>query len=144
MARYNPPNAMLSDFGCASDEEEILYDWSGTIPYLAPEQIEGRTHGRAVDYWACALVGVELIGGPEITRRVLPGQHLSEYQKWLDKSESPIADCCRAMLEAEPRSRMTAAEALAQLKGSLDGNCEDSDQLGSVDAQLTISNKRRK
>lgn len=134
---------MLSDFGSASDEEEILYDWPGTIPYLAPEQIERQTHGRAVDYWACALVGVELIGGPETTRRVMPGQHLVEYQRWLDKSESPIADCCRAMLEAEPRSRMTAAEALAQLKDSPVRNCGDSDQLGSVDTQLTIGNKRK-
>lgn len=39
---YEPPDAMLTDFGCASDNPTILYDWPGTVPYLAPEQVEGK------------------------------------------------------------------------------------------------------
>lgn len=52
----------MIDFGCATTEEGILYDWPGTVPYLAPEQREGERHGHQVDYWACALVGVKILG----------------------------------------------------------------------------------
>ena len=118
---------MLTDFGCASDQEEILYDAPGTIPYLAPEQYEGLTHGRAVDYWACALVGVELMGGPETTGRirVLPGRQLGEYRSWLAESRSPIAKPCREMLVLEPTERLTAKKALKMLRDSMEEKEEE-------------------
>ncbi|KAL1961101.1 hypothetical protein VTO42DRAFT_3046 [Malbranchea cinnamomea] len=126
--RYDPPDSMLTDFGCASDQEEIMYDAPGTIPYLAPEQFEGQTHGRAVDYWACALVGVELMGGPETTGkiRVLPGKQLGQYRSWLAESKSPMAKPCREMLVLEPSQRMTAKEALKLLNKLLEEREKDS------------------
>lgn len=124
--QYDPPEAMLTDFGCASDEKEILYDRAGTVLYLAPEQVEGQTHGRAVDYWSSALVGVELMGGPETSQRLWPGEMLTDYQEWLDSSKSPMAGPCRAMLEAEPRSRITASEALDCLRTLLDQHRQES------------------
>ena len=59
---YDPPFAQVIDFGSATAKTRILYDWPGTIPYLAPEQREGEYHGCHVDYWACALVGLQILG----------------------------------------------------------------------------------
>ncbi|KAJ6116200.1 kinase-like domain-containing protein [Penicillium sp. IBT 18751x] len=109
---YDPPDAMLTDFGCASDKAVIPYDKPGTIPYLAPEQAEGMSHGKTVDYWSCGIVGLELILKRPIPSRILPGNSLIDYQNTLGALESPLARCSRAMLQLDPSSRMTAAAAL--------------------------------
>src|SRR5436305_9626570 len=70
---YHPPKCQITDFGCASTEEPILYDFPGTIAYLAPEQQEKKYHGREVDYWACGLVCLQLLGGPAPKTQILPG-----------------------------------------------------------------------
>jgi serine/threonine protein kinase len=109
---YDPPEAMLTDFGCASDRPQILYDSPGTISYLAPEQVEGNMHGRAVDYWSCGVVGLELILEKTVGTRIQAGHSLARYQEFLRSSQSPLNVCALAMLQAKPDSRMTAAEAL--------------------------------
>jgi serine/threonine protein kinase len=113
---YDPPEAMLTDFGCASDKAQIPYDCPGTISYLAPEQVEGRTHGPAVDYWSCGVVGLELVLGKVVGSRILPGHRLAQNQDYLRKSESRLNVCALAMLQLDPESRMTAAEALPYLR----------------------------
>lgn len=109
---YEPPDAMLTDFGCASDNPSILYDRPGTVPYLAPEQVEGETHGRAVDYWSCGIVVIELIRKRAITSRISPGRDLEQFRTFREGSDSPLITCSQAMLEVEPTLRMTAVEAL--------------------------------
>lgn len=109
---YDPPDAQIIDFGCATFETRILYDRPGTVPYLAPEQVEGEYHGQAVDYWSVALVGVELMEfkRPEVkvTADILAGIHT-----WLDRQPvDPLGECCKGMLQISPDHRMTAAEAL--------------------------------
>jgi serine/threonine protein kinase len=113
---YDPPEAMLTDFGCASDRTQIPYDFPGTISYLAPEQVEGQTHGRAVDYWSCGVVGLELVLGEAVRTRILPGHRLAQYQDCLRPSQSPLNMCALAMLQLDPDSRMTAAEALPYIQ----------------------------
>lgn len=112
MKSYDPPEAILTDFGCASDKIRIAYDSPGTISYLAPEQVEGQTHGRAVDYWSCGIVGLELVRGKAVGSRILRGHKLTHYQNFLRSSDSPLNVCALAMLQLEPDSRMTASEAL--------------------------------
>lgn len=109
---YDPPEAMLTDFGCASAKIRIPYDSPGTISYLAPEQVEGQTHGRAVDYWSCGVVGLELVRGEAVRSRILRGHNLTHHQNFLRNSGSPLNMCALAMLQLDPDSRMTAAEAL--------------------------------
>jgi serine/threonine protein kinase len=109
---YDPPLAQIIDFGSATAKKTILYDWPGTIPYLAPEQREGEYHGCHVDYWACALVGLQILGY-RLPNKQVNESGFDKIHNWLDvKSIQPIVVCCKAMLQWEPYDRMTAYDAL--------------------------------
>jgi serine/threonine protein kinase len=142
---YDPPDVMLTDFGCASDATDILYDGAGTEQYRAPEQVEGRTHDRAVDYWGCGIIGLELILKRPIESRIVPGLGLTYYQKVLEGlQDSLLARCSRKMLEEAPGSRMTAFDALLDLWSPKTGGaqidpevrCDPPECLSSKDADL--------
>jgi serine/threonine protein kinase len=122
---------MLTDFGYATDNPTILYDRPGTVPYLAPEQVEGKTHGRAVDYWSYGIVGLELTLRRAIFSRIMPGRDLTNYQNSLGNSDSPLARCARAMLEVNPDSRMTAAEALPFFKNLQESRVSNKRRIGT-------------
>ena len=111
---YDPPDAQIIDFGCATTETRTLYDRPGTIPYLAPEQQDGRYHDKSVDYWACALVGAELVGLKRNNDRVVDAG-FETIHNWLDRqAANPVTRCCKDMLKIEPKQRMTAADALVE------------------------------
>lgn len=115
----NPPVPKITDFGCASDESSILYDKPGTIAYLAPEQVEGKHHAFPVDYWACGLVGVELLSKEETRNRIVPGPQLHALQKRMTDFKCTVKFmpfCCRRMLDNDPENRMTAEEAFNVLR----------------------------
>ncbi|KAF1911034.1 kinase-like domain-containing protein [Ampelomyces quisqualis] len=47
---YDPPKAVLCEFGCMSDLSDIMYNWPGTVQYLAPKQQPGFSHDPTVNY----------------------------------------------------------------------------------------------
>jgi serine/threonine protein kinase len=109
---YDPPRARIIDFGCATKEDCILYDRPGTIPYLAPEQRPGVYHGRAVDYWACGLVGLDLMKYKRSGLQV-DSSMLARIHAWLDgRQQHPMAACCRGFLEWNVEDRLTAQTAI--------------------------------
>jgi serine/threonine protein kinase len=109
---YDPPLAQIIDFGSATAKKRILYDWPGTIPYLAPEQHKGEYHGCSVDYWACALVGIQILRY-EISIYQVEEKEFNAIHKWLgEKPAKPIAICSKAMLQIAPDDRITAHYAL--------------------------------
>jgi serine/threonine protein kinase len=112
---FDPPEALICDFGCLSDKSEIMYDAPGTVPYLAPEQRKGLTHDPTVDYWACGLVGYELLTGEVTYQRVEVGSMLEGYHRNLDAIQSVMAKCCKSMLDANPAMRMPARDAVEAL-----------------------------
>lgn len=113
---FDPPQAKILDFGCATFAPRSLYDSPGTISYLAPEQEQGKYHDCSVDYWAIALVGFEIL--KYRTRGRVDLDQYTTMHTWLDdydrvRGHHPIAKCCRLMLRWEPQDRMTAADALS-------------------------------
>jgi len=114
---FDPPQARILDFGCATFSARTMYDSPGTILYLAPEQEKGKYHDRSVDYWAVALVGLEVLGFKHRGR--VDADQFTKIQSWLDdyeqgRSPHPIAICSRAMLRWDPQDRITAQEALSR------------------------------
>jgi serine/threonine protein kinase len=113
---YDPPEALLCDFGCVSDKLKILYDSPGTVPYLAPEQRPGLVHGPTVDYWACGLVGYELLTREVTVGRIEVRLLLDTYHQRLDSTGSVMAKCCKKMLHPDPTLRMPAKDAAKALE----------------------------
>jgi serine/threonine protein kinase len=112
---FHPPKLKLSDWGCVSNDDKILYDRPGTIPYLAPEQVEGEYHGSPVDDWACGLIGYELLSKERTRTRVLRGPPVDLMHDKLRKFECEVAlmpFCCRRLLHPNAEDRMSAEGAL--------------------------------
>jgi len=57
---------LLTDFGLskvAVDDDDRCNSVLGTIEYMAPEVIEGKSYGMAVDYWSLGAIGFDLLTG---------------------------------------------------------------------------------
>ena len=118
---FDPPAAMLTDFGCASDKRVMEYASVGTIMYLAPEQMAGNTHTQAVDLWATGLVAAELMNFRLGTERILSdNKRFWNFHQNLSHETHVMAVCCKHMLNTEPGGRMSAAEALSLLQKYVD------------------------
>jgi serine/threonine protein kinase len=95
-----------------------MYDSPGTVPYLAPEQRKGQTHDPTVDYWACGLVGYELLTGEVTQQKVEAGAMLEAYHEKLHDIGSVMANCCKNMLHRNPRMRMPAKDAAEAMRAA--------------------------
>ena len=57
---------LLTDFGLskvALDDDDRCNSVLGTIEYMAPEVVEGKSYGMAVDYWSLGAIGFDLLTG---------------------------------------------------------------------------------
>jgi serine/threonine protein kinase len=54
-------NVKITDFGFAKHVPDVTWTLCGTPDYLAPEIIQSKGYGRAVDWWAVGVLIYEVI-----------------------------------------------------------------------------------
>ncbi len=112
----------VADFGLAKVVQgNSITERVGTSQYLAPEVVEGRASGKAVDMWAAGVILFILLGGyspfrnkdPQIMfNDICKGKFKFHPQRWSNVSEE-AKDLIRALLTVDQNDRLTATQALA-------------------------------
>ncbi|PGH23335.1 AGC/RSK protein kinase [Polytolypa hystricis UAMH7299] len=57
---------LLTDFGLskvAADDQDRCNSSLGTVEYMAPEVVQGKSYGRACDWWSLGALGFDLLTG---------------------------------------------------------------------------------
>ncbi len=108
----------IVDFGLSLPVDQAGDEVAGSLPYLAPEVLQGAAPSAQSDLWAVGILAVELLVG----RHPFEGPHLLERvigrEPDLAGLGAAVAPVVRRLLAKDPRARFASAldvaEALAR------------------------------
>jgi calcium/calmodulin-dependent protein kinase I len=109
----------LADFGIAKTltGNEVLTTMAGSFGYAAPEIMERRGHGKAVDMWSLGVITYTLLCGYSPFRSDSMADLIEEcrnervvfHSKYWAGVSDDAKDFIRALLKANPLDRLTSA-----------------------------------
>uniref|UniRef100_A0A8D2Q8V2 Calcium/calmodulin-dependent protein kinase type 1B n=1 Tax=Varanus komodoensis TaxID=61221 RepID=A0A8D2Q8V2_VARKO len=118
---FEDAKIMITDFGLSKIEADgIMSTACGTPGYVAPEILEQKPYGKAVDSWALGVISYILLCGyppfydendSELFNQILRAEYEFDSPYWDDISES-AKDFIRHLLERDPEKRFTCQQAL--------------------------------
>ena len=103
----------LLDFGLAHAVDDAAMV-GGTLPYLSPEVLAGRTAGEADDVWALSVVLYEMVLG----RHPFAGGALDEMQSRIRRQRLAAGGAAAAAAPTSAASVAAFAAALAAVSGN--------------------------
>ncbi|KAF0038123.1 hypothetical protein F2P81_008607 [Scophthalmus maximus] len=94
-------HVVLTDFGLSKEfleeEKERTYSFCGTIEYMAPEIIRGKSgHGKSVDWWSLGILMFELLTGASPFTLEGERNSQSEVSKRILRCDPPFPSMIRA------------------------------------------------
>lgn len=119
----------LTDFGLAGRfdsadaADQSIFDISGTAIYQAPEILDGKGHGRVVDWWALGVLAYVLLAGrPPFSSESRESLHNKIKTQRLDLASDPKLsgvsdvgkDLIMKLLDKNPHTRLGSAGADAK------------------------------
>uniref|UniRef100_A0AAQ4PBF6 Ribosomal protein S6 kinase n=1 Tax=Gasterosteus aculeatus aculeatus TaxID=481459 RepID=A0AAQ4PBF6_GASAC len=112
-------HVVLTDFGLSKEfleeEKERTYSFCGTIEYMAPEIIRGKSgHGKSVDWWSLGILMFELLTGASPFTLEGERNSQSEVSKRILRCDPPFPsmieptaqDLLRKLLVKDPHRRL--------------------------------------
>ena len=131
LAKRMPPAACKSKLCCVDDGGEALHEVCGTPLYLAPELVRHTVetkmfqskalYGTKADIWSCGIILYCLLSGyhpfqyfssiMELFEDIQNAEYEFSDPVWETVSAEAL-DMIRCLLEADPKKRLTAEEAL--------------------------------
>ncbi|KAI9059591.1 Pkinase-domain-containing protein [Trametes sanguinea] len=114
---------VIADFGIAKHlhtPEEQLFSLAGSFGYVAPEVLNKKGHGKAVDIWSIGIITYVMLCGyspfrsddvKELIRETTEAKVEFHKQYWSNVSEE-AKDFIKTLLNPDPSKRPTAEEAL--------------------------------
>nr|XP_033776910.1 calcium/calmodulin-dependent protein kinase type 1B [Geotrypetes seraphini]XP_033776919.1 calcium/calmodulin-dependent protein kinase type 1B [Geotrypetes seraphini]XP_033776927.1 calcium/calmodulin-dependent protein kinase type 1B [Geotrypetes seraphini]XP_033776935.1 calcium/calmodulin-dependent protein kinase type 1B [Geotrypetes seraphini] len=118
---FEDSKIMISDFGLSKIEDSgVMATACGTPGYVAPELLEQKPYGKAVDIWAMGVISYILLCGyppfydendSELFNQILKAEYEFDSPYWDDISDS-AKDFIRHLLERDPEKRLSCEQAL--------------------------------
>lgn len=103
----------LTDFGLSKDLDSVspeAYTFCGTPEYLAPEIVEKKGHGKAVDWWSLGILCYELcIGIPPFYHQNVRSMYIkikNESPKFPAALSRECQDLISRLLNKDPKHRL--------------------------------------
>jgi protein-serine/threonine kinase len=115
--------AKLTDFGLSKEgikDNQSAHTFCGTPEYLAPEIVDGKGHGKAVDWWSVGAIMFEMLTGqPPFTLRDNNRKELFNDIKSCNlQMPEHISPACKDLLSklfvADPNARIGCGPSGAQ------------------------------
>ncbi|TFK88532.1 Pkinase-domain-containing protein [Polyporus arcularius HHB13444] len=114
---------VIADFGIAKhlhSSDEQLYSLAGSFGYVAPEVLNKKGHGKAVDIWSIGIITYVMLCGyspfrsddmKELIRETTEAK-IEFHEKYWSNVSPAAKDFVKTLLRSDPAKRPTAEEAL--------------------------------
>ncbi|CAN0445716.1 unnamed protein product, partial [Phaeothamnion confervicola] len=101
-------------------ENTAAKSFLGTRGYLAPEMLQRQSYSKAVDVWALGVLSFVLLCGclpfdddsSRLNRAAAVAKFQLRYPRWAQNLSPGAKDLLRRLLDVNPQTRLTAAQAL--------------------------------